>query len=149
MREKKAEGSLEKSLVEAETSEGYLKCSGDERISGCDENAVQENSGETIDEFGADTQVIDSDRIMLHYKGNMTVYNARTILDEFSGSINNYSVMNIDLSGVTRMDPSAIQLMIIAKRVSLMKNRVLRFINPSHEVMRIFKTISLDHYIED
>ncbi len=128
---------------------GYLARFGNERISCRDKNTVQKNTRETADEFDADTRVVDSDRILLFYKGHMTVYNARAILDEFTTGINNYSVMNIDLSGVTRMDSSAIQLMIIAKRISLMKNRVLRFINPSYEVMRIFKTISLDHYIED
>ncbi len=101
-----------------------------------------------VHEFQAESEVKGPGSISFHYKGNMTVYNAKTLLEEFCMTMGKYSEMSIDLSGITKIDSSAVQLMIIAKRESLIKNKTLSYINPSNEVMRMFNTYGLSHYIE-
>jgi ABC-type transporter Mla MlaB component len=110
---------------------------------------MKNNTCVPANEFRTEGKAENSRSVSFFCNGNMTVCNARTLLKEFQNTLCEYSRMSIDLSGVTKIDSSAIQLMIIAKRESLIRKKVLNFINPSNEVVKIFNSRGLSHYIED
>jgi ABC-type transporter Mla MlaB component len=108
---------------------------------------MKRNSVVPVNDFLVETEAGDTGTVFFRYRGEMTACNTSCLRDEFSNIIGNYSTMKIDLSEVTKIDPAAIQLMIIAKREALIKMKVLKFVNPSNEVVGIFRSYGLSHYI--
>lgn len=72
---------------------------------------------------------------------DLTIYHAEALKSELMGNLENYQVIELDLSRVAAIDTSGIQLLMLAKRECQKQDKILRIIAHSpavHELMDFF-----------
>lgn len=76
-------------------------------------------------------------------KSELTVDAAAAIRDGLCEFIESDSDLELDLSGITRVDSSGLQLLLAASREAARINHRLRFINPSACVTEALELVNL------
>lgn len=73
-------------------------------------------------------------------EGDLTIYHAARMKENFLAKISENGNIEIDLSQVTEIDTAGFQLMIMTQRECKKTGKSLRFINPSEAVRDLLKT---------
>lgn len=98
-------------------------------------------------EFATQTQTDGTYRLMLD--GAMTVYNAVDIKNQLMTAVQQSPVLELDLSNVTEMDTAGFQLLVLAKRESLLADRHLRIVAHSDAVREIIEFYGMTGFFGD
>lgn len=86
---------------------------------------------------------------ILHIEGDMTIRNAAALKKELMKHIAKPGEREIDLSEVSEMDTTGIQLLILAKREATRHNTPLRLTSHSRAVFEAIDTYNLAAYFGD
>jgi anti-anti-sigma factor len=70
--------------------------------------------------------------------GDLTIYAVNDFKKRFIEEIADFNKIEIDLSQVTRLDTAGFQLLLLARRAAEMDRKMIDFLNPSPEVLRLF-----------
>ena len=85
---------------------------------------------------------------VLRIEGEMTIYRAAELKHQLEHLLNpgvgSPGAHTIDLSDVTEIDSSGIQLLLLARRASSMAARGLQLVNPSAPVAEVFAALHLE-----
>ena len=85
----------------------------------------------------------------LRIEGDMTIYTAAELATQLLPFLTQPGELEIDLSQVTEMDSSGVQLLMLAKRETLQFGRPLRLIGHSQAVLDTFELCDLAGYFGD
>lgn len=94
-------------------------------------------------EFATQTATDGAAHLILD--GPMTIYNAGEIKDQLMHALDSATVVELDLSHVNEMDTAGFQLLALAKKESLARDKALRIIAHSpavQEVIEFFNTVA-------
>jgi anti-anti-sigma factor len=89
------------------------------------------------------------DTCLLTLEGEMTIYQAESLASEIKPLIESEEHLSIDLSGVTGLDSSGVQLLMMAKKYCLETNRKLNLINHSQAVVAVFELLGMIGWFND
>lgn len=78
--------------------------------------------------------------------GELTIYSVAELKAEFANLAPLFSEIEVDLSGVTEMDTTGLQLMLMAKRI---EGRHVRFVNHSAAVLQLLEMSNLAGAVGD
>lgn len=77
----------------------------------------------------------------------MTLLRAIELRDALIGAIEQPSTtIELDLSGVNELDTAGVQLLLLAKRTALTRNKDLRLVGQSATVVQVFEMLNLATY---
>lgn len=79
----------------------------------------------------------------LALSGEMTIFAAAQIKDDWLNRLNANEALSIDLSGVTEIDSSGVQLMLMLQRAAQMQHKPLRWTDHSPSVVRVLDLLKL------
>jgi anti-sigma B factor antagonist len=83
----------------------------------------------------------------LNIEGEMTLIRAVELRDALIGALEQQSSsVEVDLSGVNELDTAGVQLLLLAKRTALARNKELRLIGQSPAVVQVLETLNLATY---
>ena len=86
---------------------------------------------------------------VLHIEGDMTIYRAAELKQTLLASLEQAEELEVDLAAVTELDTAGVQLLILAKKQALTKQRTLRLIAHSPTVLEVFELLNLAAYFDD
>jgi anti-anti-sigma factor len=87
---------------------------------------------------------------VLHIEGEMTIYRAGELKQVLMDALNQTAAsIELNLSKVTALDASGVQLLLFAKRAALAKNKVMHLIERSPSVTEVFQLLNLNPYFEE
>ncbi len=72
-------------------------------------------------------------------QGEVTIYSVNDIYTCIREFMNGTSSMDLDLSGVHKIDSAGYQLISLIKKESVNTGRLIKFSNPNNEIKRIFR----------
>lgn len=81
--------------------------------------------------------------------GEMTIYKAQELLDTIMPLIASADEVEIDLSGVTEVDASGMQLMISLKLESILHGKTLHYVGHSPSVVEMLDLCALGGFFGD
>jgi len=81
--------------------------------------------------------------------GDMTIYEAGETLELFNNAISNSDSININLSNVSEIDSSGIQLMVSLKKNADSEDKTVNFISHSRAVVDLLDLFDLTSYFGD
>ena len=121
----------------------------DERITSNLEKKKKPKSINKKSEMKAESKTINNKLVLNEKKmkkgilnikldGELTIYTVSGIADSLKKSFQNYSELNLDLSGVNRFDTAGFQLLLIARKEAKNIEKSLKLMKPTDEVKRIF-----------
>lgn len=70
--------------------------------------------------------------------GELSIYTVRDVKDQLMGALNEDQDVNIDLSGIHRLDSAGFQILLSIKKEGLFRTKKIQLVNPGEEVKRIF-----------
>lgn len=82
----------------------------------------------------------------LRVEGDLTIFRAAELKPLLLDSV---EVMEIDLSGVGEIDTAGLQLLMLAKKQSLVEQRTLRLVGHSPAVTDLFERLNVAAYFGD
>lgn len=82
-------------------------------------------------------------------EGEMTIYTAMELNARLLPPLVKYVEMEVDLAGVSEMDTSGLQLMVLAKKEALAQDKVLRIVAHSPAVLDILSLCDLEGFFGD
>lgn len=80
---------------------------------------------------------------------DLTIYNISTLLASLSDLLDKSQVLEIDLSMVSEIDTSGVQLLVHLKNKSLRNNKKLSFKNHSEQVVEAFEMYNISSFFDD
>ena len=83
---------------------------------------------------------------VLRIDGELTIYRAQELKQAL---LADPAPVEIDLSGVTEIDTAGLQLLILAKKTALAKQRTLRLVAHSPAVIEVIELLNLAAYFGD
>ena len=86
---------------------------------------------------------------ILKLQGEMNIYHAEELKQTILGALESSGKLEIDLSGVTELDSTGVQLLMLAKKKALAKNAELALNHHSPAVLDIFELLNLVSYFGD
>jgi anti-sigma B factor antagonist len=86
---------------------------------------------------------------VLRLNGELTIYRAAEMKPALLEALDRAARLDIDLSDVTEIDTSGVQLLMAAKRRAQALKRELRFIGHSPAVLEVFELLDLAAYFGD
>lgn len=86
---------------------------------------------------------------VLRIEGEMTIYRAAELKQVLLASLDQTEELEIDLAAVTEFDSAGVQILILAKRQALARQRKLRLIAHSPAVLDVFELLNLAAYFGD
>lgn len=86
---------------------------------------------------------------VLRIEGEMTIYQAEQLKQKLLAALEQASVLEINLAGVTELDTSGVQLLMLAKETARASNKELRLVAHSEIVVEVFELIDLVPYFGD
>lgn len=95
------------------------------------------------------TQTTTDGAVHLIFDGPMTIYNAGEVKKQLMSSLQNASILELDLSHVGEMDTAGFQLLVLAKRESLRLGHTLRIIAHSLNVREVIDFYNMDAFFGD
>ncbi len=96
-----------------------------------------------------DTTAVNEGHCRYRIEGEMTIFRAAELKNELLDNISQHGEVEVDLSGVTEIDTSGLQLMVMAKVEAELKNRDLRFTGHSRPVLEILDMCDLAAFFGD
>jgi len=82
-------------------------------------------------------------------EGALTIYRAQELKDQLLSALHNSPELHLDLSQVTEMDSSGLQLLYLAKREAARAEHALRIVAHSDAVREVFDLCNLNAYFGD
>jgi anti-sigma B factor antagonist len=86
-----------------------------------------------------------SGKTTYHFSGEATIYSAADLRDSLAGILNSPGDLEIDLSGIEKIDTAGFQLFHLMTREAGTSGRAVSFLNLSDEAKRIFDLYCEDH----
>lgn len=94
--------------------------------------------------------VMQGDLCRAKIDGEMTIYHAMQLKDsELFSHLPNCREVDLDLSGVTEIDSSGLQLLVAAKALALAHGNRLRLSNHSQAVLNVLELCELEAFFGD
>jgi len=87
--------------------------------------------------------------IEVEVPGDMTIYEAGETRDLFIEAIEKNDSVNVNLSNVSEIDSSGIQLMVSLKKIAASKNKALSFTSHSPAVVDLLDLFDMTPYFGD
>ena len=75
--------------------------------------------------------------------GEMTIYEAAALKSQMLASLNASQGLEVDLSGVTELDTSGVQLMLLLKHEAEVANKSLKWVKHSQPVSQVLTLLNL------
>ncbi len=85
----------------------------------------------------------------LRIEGELSIYRAAELKQVLLGALEQTDELEVDLSGVTEFDTAGVQILMLAKKHALSKQRDLRLVAHSPAVLDVFELINLAAYFGD
>jgi len=85
----------------------------------------------------------------LRVEGEMTIYRAHELKGMLLPAAASRDVLELDLSGVSDIDSAGLQLLMLAKKVSRLRQRSMRIVAHSPAVVEAFELLDLAGYFGD
>lgn len=89
------------------------------------------------------------DSCQLRIEGEMTVFTALDVKERLLGSLTGCRQVDVDLSRVSEMDSTGLQLMILAKREAGAMGKEIRFVAHSPAVVDVLEMCKMTGYFGD
>jgi anti-sigma B factor antagonist len=86
---------------------------------------------------------------LLRLDGELTIYRAAELKATLSQALDSVQQLEIDLSGVTEIDTSGVQLLMLTKRLATAAQRSLHLSSHSPAVLEVFELLDLAAYFGD
>jgi anti-anti-sigma factor len=100
----------------------------------CHKSANDENEGQATAPY------------VVHIEGEMTIYRAAELKETLLAPIVESATVEVDLSRVTAVDSSGVQLLMLAKRTAHVKHGELRLVAHSPAVLDVMELLNLGSY---
>ena len=84
----------------------------------------------------------------LRIEGDMTIYRAAELKETLLQALYGAGVLEIDLSAVSEIDSSGVQLLMLARNTAQANQQQLRLLNPSPAVKEVLNTFNLTAWFE-
>lgn len=85
----------------------------------------------------------------IEIEGEMNIHNAADIQLQLARQLDQCSEMEIDLSKVSELDSSGLQLLVLVKREAMQINKVLRLVCHSPAVIGVLDTLNIASFFGD
>lgn len=95
-----------------------------------------------------DKELRDS-RLFLRASGEMTIYGAADLKPELLRALSECDEIDFDLSGVSEMDTSGAQLLMLMKREAVAAGKTLMLSGHSTAVLEVFELLDLGSWFGD
>ncbi len=82
-------------------------------------------------------------------EGALTIYRAQELKEQLLGALHDNPELQLDLSQVTEMDSSGLQLLYLAKREATRANQALRIVAHSDAVREVIDLCNLNAWFGD
>lgn len=93
---------------------------------------------------------VQGDLCRAKINGDMTIYNAMQLkASELFSHLPKCREMELDLSGVTEIDSSGLQLLVAAKALALTHGNMLRLSNHSQAILNVLELCDLEAFFGD
>ena len=91
----------------------------------------------------------DGEVSTLRIEGEMTIYRALELKQLLLARLEESAALEVDLAAVTELDSSGVQLLLLAKRESQARQRELRLVAHSPQVLEVFDLLNLNAHFGD
>lgn len=81
--------------------------------------------------------------------GELSIFTASALREQFLDALDTASELEIDLSGVSEIDSAGIQLMVAAKKEAMSREKSLRFTGHSPAVYEVLELFELSGHFGD
>ncbi|MED5621997.1 STAS domain-containing protein [Ideonella sp. BN130291] len=85
----------------------------------------------------------------LSLRGELNIYRAAELKAQLLAALDGAPALELDLSGVTEIDSAGVQLLMLARRSALARQRALRLVGHSAAVNDVFQLLDLHAYFGD
>ena len=85
----------------------------------------------------------------LRIEGEMTIYRALELKQLLLARLAESSALEVDLAAVTELDSAGVQLLLLAKREARARQRELRLVAHSPQVLEVFELLNLTTHFGD
>jgi len=82
-------------------------------------------------------------------QGELTIYRAAALKQELLEFLDQHNSIDIDLSEVSEFDSAGIQILLLAKKTALSKEKSLRLVEHSTPVLEGLELLNLSSYFGD
>jgi len=86
--------------------------------------------------------------VKLRIEGEMSIYQAGELKRTLHAPVANGVVLEVDLSAVTELDTSGLQLLVLAKKAAQARQGELRLVACSPAVLEVFDLLDLGAYFD-
>lgn len=91
----------------------------------------------------------NGNRLRLHAAGEMTIYHAADLKPALLGALGQGDEIELDLSEVSELDTSGVQLLMLAKREAMAAGKGLTLSGHSPAVLDVFERLALGGWFGD
>jgi anti-sigma B factor antagonist len=88
-------------------------------------------------------------RLCLHAAGEMTIYDAAELKPALVEALGQSDEIEVDLSGVSELDTSGVQLLMLMKREAVVAGKKLTLSGHSPAVLEVFELLGLGSWFGD
>ncbi|UUX94540.1 lipid asymmetry maintenance protein MlaB [Aquabacterium sp. J223] len=81
--------------------------------------------------------------VHLRVDGEMTIYRAAELKPQLMAALDQAPAVALDLRGVAEIDTAGVQLLLLARRTAVERQRALHLVNPSTAVMDALRLLDL------
>lgn len=90
-----------------------------------------------------------NETVTLRLQGQLTIYSARIFYTAVIGSLEQATVLEIDLSGISDIDSAGVQILMALKRKAVALKKELRLLKHSPVVLSVFDLYGLAGFFAD
>lgn len=87
--------------------------------------------------------------LRLYLAGEMTIYNAAELKPTLLHALEQSEEIEIDLAGISEMDTSGVQLLMLMKREAAVAGKALKLAGHSPAVLEVFELLGLGNWFGD
>lgn len=91
----------------------------------------------------------NGDGCKVQLQGELTIYQAESLAEQLLPLVKDHRSMVIDLSDVSDLDTSCAQVLMVARRTCLGKDKPFSLVNHSQPVIDVFETLGLVSWFGD
>ena len=91
----------------------------------------------------------NGDGCKVQLQGELTIYQAESLAEQLLPLVKDHRSMVIDLSDVSDLDTSCAQVLMVARRTCLGKDKPFSLVNHSQPVIDVFETLGLVSWFDD
>ncbi len=86
---------------------------------------------------------------LLRIEGEMTIYRALELKQALLEGLEASDALEVDLAAVTELDTAGVQVLLLAKRAARARQRELRLVAHSPQVLEVFEQLNLTTHFGD